>query len=52
MEENWSPIFTARIEKKNRIWVPKVIRELMEIEEGDVVEVKIKVYQKGKKILR
>lgn len=51
MSENWSPTFTARIEKKYRIWIPKVIRELLDIREGDIVEVRIRVHER-RKLLR
>ena len=44
--EEWSPTFTARVEKKYRVWIPRTIRELMDVEEGDYVEVKIRVVKR------
>jgi len=53
MEENeeWSPTFTCQIEKRYRIWIPRAIRLLMELREGDYVEVKLRVVRR-KGILR
>jgi len=45
-EEEWSPIFTCRIEKKFRIWIPKTIREYLNVREGDYVEVKLRVVKR------
>jgi AbrB family looped-hinge helix DNA binding protein len=45
-EEEWSPTFTARVERKYRIWIPRTVRELMDVEEGDYVEVKIRVVKR------
>ena len=45
--EEWSPTFTARVEKKYRVWIPRTIRELMDVEEGDYVEVKIRVVKRS-----
>lgn len=50
--EDWSPTFAARVEKKFRIWIPRVIREVMDIKEGDIVEVRIRVVEKKRGILR
>lgn len=44
--EEWSPTFTARVERKYRIWIPRTVRELMDVEEGDYVEVKIRVVKR------
>jgi AbrB family looped-hinge helix DNA binding protein len=44
--EEWSPTFTARVERKYRIWIPRTVRELMDLEEGDYVEVKIRVVKR------
>jgi AbrB family looped-hinge helix DNA binding protein len=40
--EDWSPIFTSKVERKYRIWIPRTIREIMMISEGDYVEVQIR----------
>jgi len=45
--EEWSPTFTARVERKYRIWIPRTVRELMDVEEGDYVEVKIRVVKRA-----
>jgi len=42
-QEDWSPVFTARVERKSRIWLPRAIRELLNINEGDYLEVKVRV---------
>lgn len=46
VSEDWSPVFTSRVERKYRIWIPRVVRELLNLKEGDIVEVKIRVVQK------
>ena len=51
ISEEWSPVFTARVEKRYRIWIPRVIRDELGVEEGDIVEVKIRVV-KRKGVLR
>jgi AbrB family looped-hinge helix DNA binding protein len=45
-EEGWSPVFTCRVEKKYRIWIPRTIRQLLNLYEGDYVEVKIRVVER------
>jgi len=50
-EEEWSPIFTCQIEKKFRIWIPKTVRLLMDLREGDYVEVRLRIV-KRKGLLR
>jgi bifunctional DNA-binding transcriptional regulator/antitoxin component of YhaV-PrlF toxin-antitoxin module len=45
--EEWSPTFTARVEKKYRIWISRIVRELMDVKEGDYVEVKIRVVKRS-----
>jgi AbrB family looped-hinge helix DNA binding protein len=52
MGEEWSPIFTAIVEKKNRIVIPSAIRRILDIGEGDIVEVKIRRVGRKWKILR
>jgi len=34
MNEEWSPIFTAIVEKKNRIVIPSTIRKILNIRRG------------------
>jgi AbrB family looped-hinge helix DNA binding protein len=51
-EGEWSPTFTSMVERKYRIVIPAVIRKVLQIEEGDVVEVRIRKVGKGWKILR
>jgi AbrB family looped-hinge helix DNA binding protein len=46
MSDDWSPTFTCQVQKKYRIWIPKTIRMLMKIDEGDYVEVKIRAVRK------
>ncbi len=46
-EEGWSPTFTARVETRNRIWIPRVVRELLDLKEGDIVEVKMRVVKRA-----
>lgn len=54
MDLDWDkvPTFVAKVESHNRIWIPKLVREMLNIEKGDYVEVKIRVLRKGSKILR
>jgi AbrB family looped-hinge helix DNA binding protein len=42
LSEEWSPVFTALVEKKNRIIIPRVIRLALGIEPGDLVEVRVR----------
>ncbi|MEM1672360.1 MAG: AbrB/MazE/SpoVT family DNA-binding domain-containing protein [Archaeoglobaceae archaeon] len=51
MEEEWSPTFTAKVETKYRLWIPRVIRSMLDLKEGDIVEVRIRV-AKRRGILR
>ncbi len=44
--EEWSPVFTARVERRNRIWIPRIIREELGLKEGDLVEVRVRVVKK------
>ncbi|MEM1865978.1 MAG: AbrB/MazE/SpoVT family DNA-binding domain-containing protein [Ignisphaera sp.] len=46
MEEEWSSTFTAKVETKYRIWIPRVIRQMLDLNEGDIVEVKIRVVKR------
>lgn len=46
MSEDWSPTFTCQVQRKHRIWIPKTIRTLMKIDEGDYIEVKIRVIKR------
>jgi AbrB family looped-hinge helix DNA binding protein len=49
--EDWSPTFTAMVEKNYRVVIPSVIRKLLNLKEYDVLEVKVKRVRSGK-ILR
>jgi len=51
-EDDWSPTFTVMIEKKYRVVIPSVIRKLIELSEGDLVEVKIRKVGKKWRMLR
>jgi bifunctional DNA-binding transcriptional regulator/antitoxin component of YhaV-PrlF toxin-antitoxin module len=51
-EENWSPIFTAMVERGYRIVIPSTIRKILRVEEGDVLEVKVRKVKGKWKILR
>jgi len=44
-EENWVT-FPAKVERKFRIWIPRYVREIMKIDEGDYVEIKIRKIKK------
>jgi len=51
-EGEWSPTFTAMVERKHRIVIPSVVRRLLQLEEGDVVEVRVRKVGKAWKISR
>jgi looped-hinge helix DNA binding domain, AbrB family len=51
-EDDWSPIFTAMVEKKYRVVIPSVIRKALGISEGDLVEVKIRKVGRKWRMLR
>jgi AbrB family looped-hinge helix DNA binding protein len=51
-EGEWSPTFTAMIERKYRIVIPPVLRKVMDLSEGDLVEVRIRRVGKAWKVLR
>jgi len=52
MQEESPPIsFVARVEKRYRIFIPKTVREVLEIDEGDYVEVVIKRVKRSPKII-
>jgi len=40
--------FIARIQTQNRVWIPKRVREVLDLNEGDYVEVKIRKIEKMK----
>jgi AbrB family looped-hinge helix DNA binding protein len=42
MAEEWSPTFAARVEAKYRVVIPPVVRRMLDLHEGDVVEVKVR----------
>ena len=44
--------FVAKIEKRYRIFIPKRVREVLELEEGDYVQVKIRRVKQAEKIVR
>lgn len=50
--EDWSPTFTAMIERKYRIVIPAVLRKVMELNEGDLIEVRIRRVGRQWKVLR
>jgi len=52
MEEEWSPIFTSMVEKNYRIVIPSPIRKVLQLSEGDLIEVRIRKCGKKWKILR
>ena len=52
MDEEWSPIFTAIVERKYRIVIPSPVRRVMNIGEGDVVEVQVRRVKRQWKVLR
>jgi len=41
------PSFIARVERGFRIFIPRAVREVLGIEEGDYVEVQIRWVRKG-----
>lgn len=52
MEEEWSPVFTAMVERKYRIVIPPLLRRVLGLREGDLVEVRIRRVGKKWKVLR
>jgi len=42
MSENGEKTFIGKVQKGYRIQIPEAIRELLNIHEGDIIEVKIK----------
>jgi len=53
MGDDEKPItFVAKVEKKYRIFIPRAVREVLEIVEGDYVEVIIKRVKRSAKIPR
>jgi len=48
MEDDWSPIFTARVDKAWKLWLPKAVREFVDLEKADFVEVKIRVVKRAR----
>jgi AbrB family looped-hinge helix DNA binding protein len=52
-EDTYVTSFVARVERGYRIFIPRAVREVLEIEEGDFVEVQIKWVRKdGRKLTR
>lgn len=47
MEENWSPMFTAKVDRAWKIWVPRAVRDFLMLDKGDFVEVKVRLVKKG-----
>jgi len=48
MEDDWSPIFTAKVDKAWKLWLPKAVRDFVDLEKEDFVEVKIRVVKRAK----
>jgi len=44
--------FIAKVEKKYRIFIPKQVRDVLEIDEGDYVQVFIRKVREGEKLTR
>jgi len=44
--------FVARVEKKNRVYIPKEVREAADIREGDYVQVFIRKVREGERLTR
>jgi len=44
-EDNWI-IFPAKIEQKFRIWIPRYVREILNLQEGEYVEIAIRRLKK------
>jgi AbrB family looped-hinge helix DNA binding protein len=44
--------FIARVEKGFRVFIPRAAREVLELQEGDYVEVQIRRVRKGGKFTR
>lgn len=47
LSEDWSSTFTAKVDKAWKIWVPKAVRDLLSLEKGDYVEVRIRIVQRS-----
>jgi len=47
MEENWSPTFTAKVDKAWKLWLPKAVRDFSDLRKGDFVEVRIRVVKRA-----
>jgi AbrB family looped-hinge helix DNA binding protein len=44
-KEEWIR-FPAKVEKKFRIWIPRYVREILQLYEGDYVEISIRKLKK------
>lgn len=44
--------FVARIERGFRVFIPRAVREVLELEEGDYVEITIRRVREGGKFTR
>jgi bifunctional DNA-binding transcriptional regulator/antitoxin component of YhaV-PrlF toxin-antitoxin module len=40
-------VFTAKVDKAWKIWVPKAVRELLSLDRGDYVEARIRVVKRS-----
>ncbi len=47
-----SVTFTARVEKRFRVFIPRAVREALDIQEGDYVEVVIRKVREGRRLAR
>jgi AbrB family looped-hinge helix DNA binding protein len=45
--EDWGPTFTAKVDKAWKIWLPKAVRECLDVKKGDYVEVKIRLARRS-----
>ncbi len=40
-------VFTAKVDRAWKVWVPKAVREMLSLEKGDYVEVRIRIAKKA-----
>jgi len=45
--EECEPTFTAKVDKAWKIWIPKAVRELLGLDKGDYVEVRIRIVKRA-----
>lgn len=46
-EAEGEAVFTAKVDKAWKIWVPKAVRELLGLDKGDYVEARIRVVKRS-----